>query len=232
MQAHVIDRIVDACGPREVVDTVRPYLSESRRRRIEELLDRRISSIEVAIESPAHAHNAAAVVRSAEALGVVGVHVISAEHEALTRRRTTKGAHHWVWARRHDDLDSFLAQTQGAFVLAGAWPDAPVALEELPLERPLCLLFGNEHRGLSPRAREACALGFRVPMVGMSESLNVSVCAAIAMYVTTARKRAAGIVGDLSPATREALRARHYLHSVDGRLVEALFDPAAHLAKG
>jgi tRNA (guanosine-2'-O-)-methyltransferase len=217
-----IEGIIDQHGAQAVVDALRPYLTDARVTRIEQVLAERVDSICVAIESPGDAHNAAAVVRTAEALGVVGVHVISAEHDALHKRTMTQGAHHWVQTQHHESLAVFLESFGEQTVLAGAWPDAPCTLEALPLERPICLLFGNEQRGLSPEAREACSLGFRVPMVGMTESLNLSVCAAISLYVTLGRKRAAGLLGDLSPEALAHLRARHYLHSVDPRLARRL----------
>jgi tRNA (guanosine-2'-O-)-methyltransferase len=217
-----LERIISEHGAQAVVDALRPYITDARAARIEQVLARRIDTVRVAIESPGDAHNAAAVVRSAEALGVVQVHVISPEHGAVQKRSTTQGAHHWVHARRHDDLAAFLDAVGKETVLAGAWPDAPLDLEALPLDRPLCLLFGNEQRGLSRDAREACALGFRVPMHGMSESLNLSVCAAISLYVTLARKRSADPASDLSPEAGARLRARYYVHSVDARLVRAL----------
>jgi tRNA (guanosine-2'-O-)-methyltransferase len=222
MDPRIIDRIVCERGAQTVVQTLRPYLTDARAERIEQVLARRVGSVSVAIESPADAHNAAAVVRTAEALGIVDVHVITAEYETLRKRSMTKGAHHWVQTRHHADFASFREHV-GGHVLAGAWPDAPLALEALPLERPLCLFFGNEQRGLSPVARAACTVGFRVPMSGMTESLNLSVCAAIALYVTLARKRVGGGGGDLSAERAAQLRARYYLHSVDARLADALF---------
>lgn len=217
-----IDRIVAERGAQAIVDQLRPYLTDARVARIEQVLASRVDGVQVAIESPADAHNAAAVVRTAESLGLVGVHVVSPEHDALHKRSTTQGAHHWVQTWQHQDLEAFVEHMGGRYVLAGAWPDAPLELEALPLDRRLCLLFGNEQRGLSPAAREVCALGFRVPMVGMTESLNLSVCAAVSLYVTLARKRAAGPPSDLSTEARALLRARYYIHSVDARLTLAM----------
>jgi tRNA (guanosine-2'-O-)-methyltransferase len=222
MDPGEIEDIIARRGAHGVVDALRPFLTEMRRARIEQVLAARVDSVRVAIESPSDAHNAAAVVRTAEAFGLTTIHVISPEHDALRKRGTTQGAHHWVQLRRHDDLADFVASVGDAFVLAGAWLDGPSTLETIPLDRPICLLFGNEQRGLSPRARAACSVGFRVPMVGMTESLNLSVCAAVSLYATLARKRTGDQCGDLSPEARDHLRARYYVHSVDPRLARRL----------
>ncbi len=208
--------------PAMIVETIRPYVTAARQAKIEGLLDGRLPTISVAIEAPSDPHNAAAVVRTAEALGVLTVHVIATEGRALHAKSTTQGAYHWLRTHHHAALPDFLAHPTVADVaLYGAWMDAELSLEELPVDRPICLLFGNENRGVSPEARAACTAGFRIPMFGMSESLNLSVSAAIGLYDVTRRHRRAGPVG-LDPARRDAMRARHYLDSVDTRLWKGL----------
>jgi tRNA (guanosine-2'-O-)-methyltransferase len=97
-----------------------------------------------------------------------------------------------------------------------------VDLADVPVDRPLCLVFGNEQAGLSPRARAACDLLFRIPMHGMAESLNLSVAAGIALYALLDRRRAAiGAAGDLSAEQLADLRARWYAKAVDPRLASA-----------
>ena len=91
-------------------------------------------------------------------------------------------------------------------------------LSRIPVDEPLCLLLGNEQRGLSAAARAACDGLFHIPMVGMSESLNLSVTAAIAMHDVLPR------IGPrpLDPALAEHWRARYYARSLDPRLVTGL----------
>ncbi len=218
-----IDRILRVRSPEDVLAAAAPLLGAARRARIEAALDGRLVSVAVAMEAPSDPHNAAAVVRTAEALGVLDVHVVAAEGRALHARKITQGAYHWVRAHHHDRLDALVDWARaGRIALYGAAMDGALALDELPLDRPVCLLLGNEQRGLSSAARDACAGCFRIPMVGMSESLNLSVSAAIAMYEHTRRRRAwLGRAGDLPPAERERLRARYCGRSVDTRLLRA-----------
>ena len=159
-----------------------------------------------------------------EALGVLGVHVIDAEGDALHAKRTTQGAFHWVHTWHHRGFDAFLeAVRRRDMTIAAACMDADTLLHELPADRPVCLLLGNEQRGLSERAKRAADILYRIPMVGMSESLNLSVSAAISLYDVVRRRRAhIGKPGDLDEATLERERARCYLHSVDERLIRAL----------
>lgn len=222
MDDRTFARITEIHPPQHVAQALGPYLTEARREKIERLLDGRLPAIRVAVEAPTDPHNAAAVVRTAEALGVLSVHVIAAEGRALHAKRTTQGAFRWVRTHHHASLGAFLghAGVRGAD-LYGAWMDAERPLAAIPVDRPLCLLFGNENRGLSGEARAACTAGFRIPMVGMSESLNLSVSAAISLYDVTSRHRAAG-AARLQGAQRAEMKARHYLDSVDDRLWSSL----------
>jgi tRNA (guanosine-2'-O-)-methyltransferase len=103
-------------------------------------------------------------------------------------------------------------------------------LDELPIDAPICLLFGNEHAGLSATAQAACALRFRIPIYGFAESYNLSVAAALSLYSQTTRRRAAldsshgpARRGDLDDETAEHERARWYLRSIDERHARVLF---------
>jgi tRNA (guanosine-2'-O-)-methyltransferase len=219
-----LDTYIDALGAARVCEGLAPFLSENRRAAIERVVAARLASVHVAIECPEDPYNAAAVVRTAEALGVLNVHVVGAPHGALHARKTTQGAFNWLHTRHHAELGSLLAVlAAGGLALFGAALTAERTLEELPVDAPFCLLFGNEASGLSPAALSACTLSFRIPMAGMSESLNLSVSAAIALYATTAaRRRLLGAASDLDEQGRLRERARYYARSVDRRLLSAL----------
>lgn len=89
----------------------------------------------------------------------------------------------------------------------------------------VCLMIGNEERGLSDAALQACQWPYKIPMYGMSQSLNLSVSAAISVYDITRRYRAAlsPRTGDLTAAEQRALTARYYLNSLETRLLDGLF---------
>jgi tRNA (guanosine-2'-O-)-methyltransferase len=214
-------------GAATMVERMRPFVSEHRQARIEAVLSARLRSVEVAIENPYDPHNAAAVVRSAEALGAWAVHVIAASSRISSAGGTTTGTHNWIETRQYAGLDEFLAEfsrRQDGMLLAGACVDATHMLEELPIDAPICLLFGNEHAGLSAAAQAACSLRFRIPVYGFVESYNLSVAAALSLYSQTTRRREAlGRLGDLDDQTAELERGRWYLRSIDERHARLLF---------
>jgi tRNA (guanosine-2'-O-)-methyltransferase len=219
-----LDKYIDALGAERVVSGLAPFLSEPRKLRIERVVSARLASVHVAVECPEDPYNAAALVRTAEAFGILNVHVVGAEHGTLHARKTTQGSFNWLHTKHHVEFADLLHGLRVRGVrLCGAVMDAGSAIEDVPVDTPFCLLFGNESTGLSAEALSACDLRFRVPMVGMSESLNLSVSAAIAMYVTSSALRARlGAASDLDAEAALRERARYYARSVDLRLLRGL----------
>jgi tRNA (guanosine-2'-O-)-methyltransferase len=219
-----LDALIDDFGVDALVTALDPFLTEERKRRIETVLSGRLESIQVAVEHPEDPHNAAAIVRSAEALGALHVHVVDAPTGALHAPSTTQGAFCWVHTHHHARLEDLLAVTKGrGSLLAGAVMEGELPVDELPVDRPLCVLFGNEGTGLTREALAACDLTFRIPMFGMSESMNLSVCAAITLYALThKRRKLLAAPGELAGPRLRYERARYYARSVDRRLLDGL----------
>ena len=218
--------LLDGVHAAQVVEALTPYVTERRRSRIGEVVASRMHGVEVCLERPYDPHNAAAVVRSAEITGAGRVHVVEASERILKAKRTTTGAFHWVETTQHQGVEHLVEDTRSmGMLLAGACVDGDVDLESLPVDAPICLVFGNEHAGLSDTAKAAVDLRFSIAMHGFSESFNLSVSAAISLYSVTRRRRAVlGSAGDLDAEAREELTARYYAASVDRRLVRAVIE--------
>lgn len=219
-----LDGYIAKLGPARMVDVLGPLIAEERRERIERVLRGRMDGVHLAVERPADPYNAAAIVRTAEALGALHVHVVAAPEDTLHARKTTQGAFRWVHTYHHADLTQLLLRLRSAGArLYGAVMDGHYTHEALPVTEPLCLLFGNEGSGLSEAALARCDATFRVPMYGMSESLNLSVTAALAMHSVLARRRVSlAREGDMEGARLMIERARYYARCVDLRTLQAL----------
>ena len=224
MDAKTLKNLIHQHGAEKAIALLAPYLTKERKARIETLLPNRMGSVHVAIESPADPHNAATIVRTCEALGAMSVHVIKAEDKALHAKGTTQGAFHWVNTHHHASLENFLSCVRvDKLTLAGACMAGDTNLSDVPVDKPLCLFLGNEKRGLSTEAKKSCDLLYRIPMFGMSESLNLSVSAGISLYDILSRKRKiTGKSGDLSEKEKATLRLKYYVHSLEDRLVKSL----------
>lgn len=226
-----LDAVIAARGADWVLGRISPYATPARRAKIDAVLAARVDSVAVAIEDPHDPRNVAAIVRTAEALGAGVVHVVAPASYAVLSPRVTRGAFYWASVALHTCWEELAAALGPGVRLAAACAAAgegAAPLAEVPVDRPLCLVFGNEGEGLSAAARRQCDLRFSIPMVGMSESLNVSAAAAIALHDVLTRRRALlGAAGDLPPGRREALRARWTSRSLDARLLRALLQEGA-----
>ncbi len=220
------DQLIEKHGSETLIDVLGPYVTDNRKERINTVLNGRLRTIQLAMEAPSDLHNALAAVRSSEALGISTVHIICPEGDATAERTITQGAIYWVDVIYHDSLDDFLSVIKKeGFLLAGGAVTATEGLSSVAIEKPLCIILGNEQRGLTQAAQDACDIHYKIPMYGMTESFNLSVSAAISLYDTTNRKRAAlQNDSDLNVAQRQQLQARYYLNSLAPRLITGLLN--------
>jgi tRNA (guanosine-2'-O-)-methyltransferase len=221
-----IDRMIARHGPDAVCAALEPLLTPERIARIDAVLAARLASVVAIVEDTYDPHNAAAALRTTEALGLCELHAVEL-HEAfsfarprgernrpkLGSRGVTRGAHKWIelvrWPRAADAVAALHAR--GFAVYAALPPPAATSIEDIDVSRPVAIAFGNEREGLSAEAIAACDGAAFVPMFGFSESYNLSVTVALAMSRIAARRRAAiGALGDLPAERRAHLRARWF----------------------
>lgn len=200
----------------QIVDALKAYVSDPRQVRLEAALSARTRDVAVVLEDIYSEHNASAVLRTAEAFGLLEVHTVPRRVEFKLSRKVSLGTHKWLDLHRHSDAGAAYAalKARGYQIWAADMHDDPVPLSEIPTERPVALVFGNEHEGLSPEAVAAADGVFKVPMTGFVESLNISVAAAVTMHDVLQRRRAAGHLAGLDPLELRRIRATWYALSV------------------
>jgi len=180
--------------------------------KIERVISGRLKGLACVCENFEKPHNAAAILRTCEALGILNVYIVEEDVPFEPAKGVTQGAEKWIILHRFRRAERAIAALkETGYEIYGAVPrEGSLSLEELPADRPLALAFGAEATGLSEKFLSACAGTFRIPMWGFSQSLNVSVAAAIALYhCARARRRYLGREGDLSSEELSALRARY-----------------------
>ncbi|MCB9682360.1 MAG: RNA methyltransferase [Alphaproteobacteria bacterium] len=202
-----------------------PTDRQTRTQRYLKVLDQRLAWVRCAVEHVHHRHNASAILRSCDAIGVHHVHMVG-DAWFQPSRGPARGAWRWLTLHRHthtrEAIDALRAD--GVQLWVADLSDSPTAPADVPLDRPVCLWFGAEMLGVSDEARAAADGVVTVPMRGFAQSLNVSVAAALALHVVAERARRE--VGDdalLPRPERDALLARWLArddkdaHDLDGR---------------
>ena len=207
------------------------FLLPERRARIDEVVANRTRTLTLVMEAFADVQNVNAVMRTAEAFGIQELHVIEGPMKAFDRnKKISQNADKWLEVVRWKTTEECLAhlKSRGFLVYATHLGEGSRGLTELSFARPVALVFGNEHRGVSPAARAAADLCYAIPMRGFTQSFNVSVATAVSLFQAVERRTVErGRHGDLEPAEAEALRARFYTKSVKQRARIAKAERAA-----
>ncbi|BDG09910.1 TrmH family RNA methyltransferase [Anaeromyxobacter paludicola] len=206
------------------------FLLPERKARIDRAVANRTRTLTVVMEALCDAQNVNAVLRTCEAFGVQQVHVIEGVMKAFDRnKKISQNADKWLdvrrWERTADCLDHLAGE--GFTLYATHLDDGAVPLAELSFADKVALVFGNEHAGVSPEALSRCHARYVIPMLGLVQSLNVSVAAAVSLARAVERRTVErGRHGDLSEVEARALRERFYVQAVKqrSRIARALRD--------
>lgn len=85
-----------------------------------------------------------------------------------------------VIAADNEDILVFLKRQNIRTV--GAVVGAKTVYTQANLKSPLAIVLGSEDQGLSPTWQKHCDIHVKIPMQGLADSLNVSVCAAVMIF--------------------------------------------------
>lgn len=173
-------------------------MTPKRRQTIQTILDRRQKDLTVLMENVHKPHNYSAVLRSCDAVGVYEAHAIATgqlfSRTKAAYKSTSGSASKWVGVNVHGDIDTGIKhlQGQGFEVLAATLSERAVDFRDIDYTRPTAILLGAEKDGVSPRAAELADKHIIIPMLGMVESLNVSVAAAVILFEAQRQRLSAG----------------------------------------
>jgi len=213
-----ITRIIERHGPDAVCAALAPMLTAERIARIDQVIAARLGSVVTVVEDTYDPRNAAATIRTTEAIGLRELHVIELGERFSASGGVTTGAHKWIDLHRWRSAEAAVAALRGrGFRVYATLPGAPHTIDDVDVTTPIAVAFGNEHDGLTQAAIDACDGAIGVPMFGFTESFNLSVTVALAMTRIAARRRAQiGSLGDLDDQARRELRARWFALKIRG----------------
>lgn len=170
------------------------YMSPERYARIRHFLSLRQPSLTLCLEQLDKPHNVSAIVRSCDAVGVYEVHAVW-DNKPQIRKSTAMGSENWVYTKEHsciEDAVSHLKQ-QNMQVLVTNLSDNAVNFREIDYTLPTAIILGQEKHGATQEAVAAADQDIIIPMVGMVQSLNVSVAAALILYEAQRQRQLAGM---------------------------------------
>lgn len=168
-----------------------------RLQKILQLVANRQPDLTVFMEEVHKPHNLAAIVRTADAVGIGEVHATFPEDVQYRGHHTASGSKRWVKTHTYPDLADGMSaiKDQGMQILCAHFSDEAVDFRSIDYTKPTCLLLGSELVGVSDEAAEIADQHVIIPMMGMVQSLNVSVAAALILYEAQRQRVEAGMYG-------------------------------------
>jgi len=176
---------------RDLLTHLEGYITERRKSLFVKVLAERTRHFTVAVEDVYQLHNTSAVLRSCDVFGVQDVHVIEERLGKKMDREIAMGAQKWVDIHRYTDTKSCIAglKAAGYRIIATTPHKDSQYLHDFDVSQKAAFFFGKEREGLSEEVLSVADEFLKIPMVGFTESLNISVSAAIIIQQATTQLR-------------------------------------------
>ena len=186
-------------------------MNAERYARIQEVLKARQPDLTVCLEEVHKPNNVSAVIRTADATGLHKIHAVWPNEQMRSLNHTSAGARNWVEVDTHDTIEEAVQtlKAQGMQILVTNLSDKAIDFREVDYTKPTAIILGSEKVGISNKALALADHDIVIPMVGMVQSLNVSVAGALILYEAQRQRQAVGMYDRdtslLSPETIERI---------------------------
>ncbi len=162
------------------------------------------SSLLLALDGLTDPQNLGAIIRSAEALGAQGLILPQRRSAGLTGSvaKVAAGALEHLPVARVVNLNRSLEKLKDeGYTVVGLAEEGPSTLSEIKFQGPLVVVVGSEDKGISLITRRLCDQLVRIPLKGVTTSLNASVATSIFLY-EVARSRWMRSISGQDPSPR------------------------------
>jgi len=187
------------------IEYLEQFVTDRRKELFKEVLDKRTRHFTVAIEDIFQPHNSSAVVRTCDIFGVQDIHVIESNYEFYASNQVAKGAQKWLdfslynKQNSNNTLDCIAdLKSKGYKIIATTPHNESCFLEDFDISQKSAFFFGVEKEGLSKHVMDNADGFLKIPMVGFTESLNISVAVAIILQNLNEKLRKSTINWQLS----------------------------------
>ena len=184
----------------EYLNFLENILNDSRKEKFLKVLKNRTNHFTVVVEDIFQMHNASAVMRSCEVFGIQELNVIEQRYGKSIDKEIAMGAQKWVDIKTFNSITNCVdaLKSRGYQIIATTPHENDCLLDDFDISKPSALFFGTERDGLSEEILQKADGFLKIPMVGFTESLNISVSAAIIIQNLMNRLRNSDINWQLS----------------------------------
>lgn len=206
----------------ELEKFIESFLSEDRKNILRSTIYKRTRHITLVAERFFDEYNIHALIRSSESFGLQDFYNIPYENVHLKKNKSvTRGAFQWTNVHSFSEYtDSSVAciehlKRKGYTVYASSSNLKTINTAwNIPLNKPIAIMMGNEHKGISPEALKHVDDLITIPMYGFTESFNVSVAGAIMLSIIVERLRQSNLQYGLSITEQEELYYQWLWYSI------------------
>ena len=205
----------EATKSRLLINHFSQYISDHKREFLDQVLNQRTRHITMVLEEIYQSQNASAVIRTCECMGIQDIHIVENEVKYSVNRRVLKGSYKWVDLIKYKGKEKsgtalcfeHLKKQGYKILVTDPSPDG-VSIYDLPIDEKMAVVMGNELHGTSEFALSQADMKVRIPMYGFTESLNISVSAAICLNTLVPKMRQSEVQWQLSSAEKDEIRLR------------------------
>jgi tRNA (guanosine-2'-O-)-methyltransferase len=192
----------------ELIAFLEDLLTPARKALFDKVVRQRTNHFTVVTEDVYQLHNASAVMRSCDVFGIQNIHVIEERNLKKIEREIAMGAQKWVTLNRYHSSEECIQnlREKGYQIVASSPHYDARMLADFDISKPSAIFFGTEKNGLSEEIIDQADAFIKIPMAGFTESLNISVSAAIILQEITQKLRSSNLNWELTENEKNAIK--------------------------
>jgi len=200
------------------------FLTDRRKATFEKVLAQRTKHLTVVLEDIYQKHNTSAVVRNCDIFGIQDLHIIENKYNSYVSNQVAKGSQKWIDFYEYNQKEYNTKdcindlRSKGYQIIATTPHNDSCMVQDFDITKKSALVFGVEKEGVSDYIMDQADGYLKIPMVGFTESLNISVAVAIILQDLTTRLRQSTVNWQLTDQEKNDKRldwAKKTINNVD-----------------
>lgn len=197
---------------KEIIQYLKKFITDERYSLFNNVLNNRTRYISLFIENIYQSHNASAIIRTAEALGIQDIVIFERKNSFSINEEITLGAQKWITIKKYNENQTSVKKVieyykeQDYRIIGTVLDQNSISLNDLNIKKgKMMFLFGTEKEGLTDEIKTFVDEYVKIPMYGFTQSFNVSVSAGITLSCVMNKLRQSNIQFLLSSEEKEKL---------------------------
>ena len=180
---------------RKFLEYLEGYLTDHKKKLFQKILMQRTRHFTIAVEDIYRDHNAGALVRTSDCFGIQDIHIIEDHYNFNVLHNISKGSERWVDYHLYQEEENNSRACVNKLksldyqIVATSPHQNECLLKDFDIRPKSAFFFGGEREGLSDEVLQQADVFLKIPMLGFTESFNISVAAAIVLYDLTQKLR-------------------------------------------